>query len=232
MYLLKPGDTLKFGRVKFLVKELRTSSSIASPLDKVVEVDTENSTCKICLSDICEPENPLVSPCNCAGTMKFIHIQCLKLCVKSQFTVKSSDKCLSYTWKNINCSVCAQPFPNYIVANGKTYSILLESQPEPPYFILESMSNHGANRGMHCVSLKNTESVLLGRGHDSDIRISDISVSRIHARIKFVKENFYLEDHNSKFGTLVQTNQAEVKGTEVLIVQSGRSLLEFKVKNK
>ena len=85
---------------------------------------------------------------------------------------------------------------------------------------------------MHCVSLKNTESVLLGRGHDSDIRISDISVSRIHARIKFVKENFYLEDHNSKFGTLVQTNQAEVKGTEVLIVQSGRSLLEFKVKNK
>jgi len=85
---------------------------------------------------------------------------------------------------------------------------------------------------MHSISLKNTESVLLGRGHDSDIRISDISVSRLHARIKYHGDNFYLEDYNSKFGTLVQVENTELKDSEQVSLQCGRSLLEFKLKNK
>ena len=43
----------------------------------------------------------------------------------------------------------------------------------------------------------------MGRGHDSDIRIADISVSKCHAVIKYDNGEFYLEDNNSKFGTLV-----------------------------
>ena len=43
-----------------------------------------------------------------------------------------------------------------------------------------------------------------GRGHDSDVRVSDISVSRCHAFLKYSNDhNFYLEDNFSKFGTLV-----------------------------
>lgn len=51
--------------------------------------------------------------------------------------------------------------------------------------------------------------VVVGRGHDSDVRISDISVSRVHAHINFNQGNFYLEDNNSKFGTLVQIKKAQ-----------------------
>lgn len=43
----------------------------------------------------------------------------------------------------------------------------------------------------------------LGRGHDSDIRVSDISVSRCHATVKFKDNKFIIEDSCSKFGTLV-----------------------------
>jgi hypothetical protein len=45
----------------------------------------------------------------------------------------------------------------------------------------------------------------LGRGHESDVRVSDISVSRCHAIIKYEAEdgNYYLEDNLSKFGTLI-----------------------------
>jgi pSer/pThr/pTyr-binding forkhead associated (FHA) protein len=45
----------------------------------------------------------------------------------------------------------------------------------------------------------------LGRGHESDVRVSDISVSRCHALVKYNSDNgrFYLEDNLSKFGTLV-----------------------------
>jgi pSer/pThr/pTyr-binding forkhead associated (FHA) protein len=49
----------------------------------------------------------------------------------------------------------------------------------------------------------NMRSFRLGRGHDSDLRINDISVSRCHAVIKFKNDGFYLSDNMSKFGTLI-----------------------------
>jgi len=43
----------------------------------------------------------------------------------------------------------------------------------------------------------------IGRGHDADLRINDISVSRFHAVIKFKNNQFVIADNVSKFGTLV-----------------------------
>ena len=43
----------------------------------------------------------------------------------------------------------------------------------------------------------------MGRGHESEVRVNDISVSRCHAIIKNKPEGFYIEDNKSKFGTLV-----------------------------
>ena len=46
--------------------------------------------------------------------------------------------------------------------------------------------------------------IKVGRGHDSEVRITDISVSRCHALIKrSLKGDYILEDNSSKFGTLV-----------------------------
>jgi len=53
------------------------------------------------------------------------------------------------------------------------------------------------------ISLAKKNPIKLGRGHDVDIRTTDISVSRFHALLKYNKGNFYIEDNNSKFGTLV-----------------------------
>ena len=46
--------------------------------------------------------------------------------------------------------------------------------------------------------------IKLGRGHDCEIRITDISVSRNHALIKNIGNNFFIFDNKSKFGTLVK----------------------------
>ena len=43
----------------------------------------------------------------------------------------------------------------------------------------------------------------LGRGHESEVRINDISVSRCHAIIKCKNDGFYIEYNLSKFGTIV-----------------------------
>jgi pSer/pThr/pTyr-binding forkhead associated (FHA) protein len=41
-------------------------------------------------------------------------------------------------------------------------------------------------------SLLGQKEFKIGRGHDSDLRINDISVSRFHAVIRFRDNNFYL----------------------------------------
>jgi pSer/pThr/pTyr-binding forkhead associated (FHA) protein len=43
----------------------------------------------------------------------------------------------------------------------------------------------------------------IGRGHDAQIRVTDISVSRLHAIfLKHSNGFFYIVDNDSKFGTL------------------------------
>jgi len=53
------------------------------------------------------------------------------------------------------------------------------------YIILEAIArDRRSSGGIHIICLdKNKNSIKLGRGSDSDIRISDISVSRCHATI-------------------------------------------------
>ena len=43
----------------------------------------------------------------------------------------------------------------------------------------------------------------LGRSKDSQVRINDISISRIHALVKYKEDGFYIEDNDSKFGTIM-----------------------------
>lgn len=46
--------------------------------------------------------------------------------------------------------------------------------------------------------------IRVGRGHDADIRVTDISVSRFHAKINMSEAGeFFVEDNRSKFGTLI-----------------------------
>lgn len=71
----------------------------------------------------------------------------------------------------------------------------------------------------------------LGRGHNADLRINDISVSRVHSMIKLQNGKFILEDNDSKFGTMVLIKQR----TPLLplynkAVQIGRTVINCCVK--
>jgi len=75
------------------------------------------------------------------------------------------------------------------------------------------------------------DSFKFGRGHESDLRINDISVSRCHAIIKFKEGKFYLEDNLSKFGTLVLVkNKTPLLPNFNRAVQVGRTVINFSVK--
>lgn len=74
--------------------------------------------------------------------------------------------------------------------------------------------------------------IKVGRGHDSEVRITDISVSRCHALIKkSSKGDYVLEDNNSKFGTLVQIRKPYMLSKSgVNYFQLGRTLIEAYIK--
>lgn len=108
-------------------------------------------------------------------------------------------------------------------------------RPEVPYLIIEPKMQ--TVRGLHVVSLATRQIAKLGRAHDTDIRISDISVSRLHAFIRFIASKdggyFVLEDHDSKFGSLVEIRKPmRLESGMRLSIQVGRSVVGFSLKRQ
>ena len=73
--------------------------------------------------------------------------------------------------------------------------------------------------------------IKIGRSNESDLRMSDISISRNHAIIRLLGGNFYLEDNCSKFGSLVQTtSKVVVLPYKQIALQIGRYFYVFNLK--
>jgi hypothetical protein len=43
----------------------------------------------------------------------------------------------------------------------------------------------------------------IGRSSEADLKVEDVSVSRVHCLLKINEKGFYLVDNLSKFGTLI-----------------------------
>lgn len=79
--------------------------------------------------------------------------------------------------------------------------------------------------------MNSNDYIKVGRGHDSQVRVTDISVSRFHALFKKSLEgDFILEDNNSKFGTLVLVRRPYLLQKHPAYFQLGRTMLECSVK--
>ena len=100
--------------------------------------------------------------------------------------------------------------------------------------ILESLSPSPA-KSIYVVDLDSRKEIFkIGRGHDSDIRVSDISVSRFHALIVKTEENeLVIKDNNSKFGTLVCLQHPLLLSEfDSIHLQAGRTLMEIQMKER
>ena len=245
-YRLCEGDVIRLGRMKFRIKQIQGASyhkkienfRLSDILN--LRITTEPSEeggitfklpCRICLSEVYLPENPLISPCKCAGTMKYIHVTCLQMCLKSKINTRTTDSTLSFSWKAMCCDLCKKPYPHKLNISGNIVELVEIPKPPEKYLILESLcKDKNSNKGLHIISFYHKNSVKLGRGHDCDLRVTDISVSRIHAQISIIDDSFYLEDHNSKFGTLVQVKRPVVLSQfDGYWFQAGRSLTKVSI---
>jgi FOG: FHA domain len=101
-------------------------------------------------------------------------------------------------------------------------------KPEESYIVFETKTEEGVC--LTVIPIQGKKNLRLGRGYDSDLRLSDISVSRNHANIKVKNSGLYLEDLQSKFGTLIKISKDICLDNDSKIqLQCGRTVLKMKI---
>ena len=80
----------------------------------------------------------------------------------------------------------------------------------------------------------NLDKLIIGRGHEAHVRVTDISVSRMHAiLVKSQQGYYYLTDNNSKFGTLTLVKHPEeLKPNDRVTLQIGRTIFDLENKQQ
>ena len=90
------------------------SVGLAGPLGEIppegINAEESGKVCRICLDE--EEDvmsgNPFITPCKCMGSMKFIHLGCLREWTKSKMQSELNDCVSSYYWENLVCELCKE----------------------------------------------------------------------------------------------------------------------------
>ena len=86
--------------------------------------EAEDKICRICLGEE-EPDNPIISPCSCTGSVKFIHLECIKEWLEGKKHKKETPIVNSYIWRGLECEICKAFYEDQVtLPNGKRVSLL------------------------------------------------------------------------------------------------------------
>lgn len=201
--------------------------------------------CRYCLveqkdNDVATVDQTLMFLCKCTGSAGGVHYACLKNWIKNKIISKSnnaqdpnstSNKTYTYQWKKLECELCKTMLPRWIVFKKERFELVSIERPFSPYIILDRLNSPGdqvkAPATLSLIVPGENEPIKLGRGHHCDLRISDISVSRIHAFLRYQDNQFLIFDNESKFGTLILlSSDYEIKNDKAAI-QIGRTVFTF-----
>ena len=231
-HLIKSAFNALRSTASFKKKKLTNIVKRVSKNSQSITEKNNKPICRICLSEDYEENNPLIHPCNCDGTMKYIHLHCLKLLIQSKIKKTETESCKVFTFKTLECEICKMVFPEKIKIKGTAFYIIDFEKPDKDYIILDGLIKETPEeKSVFIVHFKNKKEIKIGRATDANIRLSDISVSRAHAVISQYNESFYLHDTNSKFGTLISAgNKFCILYNKPFSVQKGNILFEFMMK--
>lgn len=156
--------------------------------------------CRICLgSEACEDSDPLLAPCRCQGTIKHVHLSCLRRWAGEVVTRQAYPRETVVSLNNFRCGLCQALIPGSVSHRGRRLSVV-EFAAAPPFIVFERV----LTGEFHVLPFQQGGSALLGRSQDADMVIDEVSVSRLHAKVAWREGRFTLEDYGSKFGTLAR----------------------------
>ena len=203
--------------------------------------NNKKRNCRICYGDEENIiENPLISPCICKGSMKYIHYKCLKNWLESKIesspysSIELEDNIgMCYCTDNLICELCKTKFPDFINYNGKLLNLTFYKTKFKKYLIFESLQvENNDKKFIHILSYDKTNKIIIGRANECDISFPEISVSRHHCFIHYneKKNNLYLEDNCSRFGTLILIQNPLLLMTNKLSLNIQKSKTFIKLK--
>ena len=236
---IKSSEELFMPKPKIKLKsEQEEETSIKNKkLKKIKNIKKKKNACRICYGENSIKENPLICPCTCKGSMKYIHFLCLKNWLNSKIESEieqNSDEnsTISYNKKDICCELCKSQFPDYIRYKGILYNISFYKPKFKEFIIFETLrEDKNKNNYINIVSLDNKKVINIGRSRDCDFSIPEISISRFHCIIHKNNGALYIEDNNSKFGTLilVQNDNIEMNNNIPLKLQIDSTYIKIKM---
>jgi hypothetical protein len=250
-YHLKMGDVIKLGRIEYRVLEIQSqhgatlSNNNEQNLDFLIKDDLfdadtqiiksdpkhDEKLCKYCLMDEISDdklENCMLYPCDCENG---VHFLCLKKWFQYKIIAKNNTNIATYQWKKLQCEICLKPLPRRVKYQDSLNELITIEKPTCPYIIVEKLTTDNSSPTLSLIVPEGNNNLKLGRGHQCDLRISDISVSRIHAYLKFEDGKFLIFDNDSKFGTLILLNNKYPVKLDKAAVQIGRTVFTFVIKN-
>ena len=215
----------------FFMREVNDQCDIQSEHTSTLSetTSTNGPLCRICFEPSDEDQNILLSPCSCSGSLRYIHVECLRRWLDGQLQVKQFDNGGgSYLIRTLHCEICKS------VYSKSVYQSILIPRPNVPHIILEDFitpqgpDNQPASK-IHIVPIVKGKPIRIGRSKENDVVLADISVSRVHAMIQLGDHGIKLVDLSSKFGSLVQLPNTifHPANGQCLRVQIGPGLLEL-----
>ena len=218
--------------------------------------------CRICyIEEYDMINNPLIKPCKCSGSMKYIHYDCLLHWIRTKIIDKTqkyydNDYSSIFNLELVECELCKTRLPDYIRHKNEIYSLLnldkdfdeekilinknekinkRRKESKSNYIIFDTVSpSKTDNRYRYLVKFDKNNILRIGRGLEMQLILNDISVSRNHCQLKIDDNgNILLEDHNSKFGSLVLIqDKIEILKGQNLYIQVGTNYLTLALKKK
>ena len=249
-------------QLKYIIVKDKESSEKNSNHNNYNNKNKKVKICRICyLEEYDKYNNPLIKPCKCSGSMKYIHYECLLHWIKTKISVESSsyssNELLSvYTLSPLECELCKTKLPNYLRHKKEIYSLLnldkkfneeinlnkkgekiskKRRENKDSYIIFDSIAPQRIESRFRFFVKFNENNILkIGRGLDMQLVLNDISVSRNHCQLKIEDDgSIVLEDNNSKFGSLVLIQkEIEILKGNCLNIQVGTNYFTFTLKKK
>jgi pSer/pThr/pTyr-binding forkhead associated (FHA) protein len=232
---LRQGDVFRLGQAYVLVSQIRLTADAAADVsafsalsaeegggggevdaDTDVDEDEESADSKRPQCYICYEhgvkEDPLINLCQCTGSVKFVHMNCLQRWMQPEGS----------SAVNTHCPICKTRYPE------KAQAMMIR----PPALLLESWSNHRALKLRHWVSFSQHSTASLGRfAEQNDVVIPDHSVSGEHAFIVHQNDQFWLHDRESSNGSFIRLcTPLRLTFGESLQLKMGKSLLSLHAK--
>jgi len=252
-HLLKVDDVFKLGRTIMRVKQIKLEEpannaniyrhSIFNSIKQHHEdkklvfssepktTNTEGFTCKICLADQTEESDPLISPCNCSGSVSHVHFKCLQNWIASKLNMQKNKNIININWQRLHCELCKAELPLIIKHDGSDFLLIsCNDKMLSSYAMLEFFSKENDSIGIFIIDISSNGKYKIGRAQDSDIQASDISISRVHSTLNVVNGKLYIQDNSSRFGTLTQLREPIILNLHNLKspwLQSGRTSFQF-----